>query len=278
MADWKARSGCPQCGGEVDMEVGDHLLECPWCRTRLYIASSGPLTYRIDPAPEYEGDETLFHLPYWRLRGLRYAVFSDPAKAEVIGRLVDLTAPATRFLPLGANLGIRPQAAPLTLSLTETRAIAPDLQPERIADESRAGLAPVQEPGLLFSEMIGEGRVLLHAPFVLERTPEWCRERAREIGPSCLGLVEALQGDRVSLRHRAVQGIVRLGERYGEARLEAACRRALAFDHLQYRAVKTILENGLDAIEETEPSFDRLSGVYLGGGHFCRNLKNLLLH
>ena len=58
----------------------------------------------------------------------------------------------------------------------------------------------------------------------------------------------------------------------------AACRRALAFEHLQYRGVKTILENGLDAIEDDEPAFDRLSDAYLGGGRFCRDLKNLLIH
>ena len=41
-------------------------------------------------------------------------------------------------------------------------------------------------------------------------------------------------------------GVIRLKERYGTSRLEAACRRALAFNDPCYRTVKTILENGLD--------------------------------
>ncbi len=161
---------------------------------------------------------------------------------------------------VGQSLWLR--AAPSTIQLFSGT--------EMVATHAR--LSTPRERGTVLDHLPPEARA------VLERTPEWCRDRAREIGPSCLGLVEALQGDRVSVRHRAVQGIVRLGERFGEARLEAACRRALAFEHLQYRAVKTILENGLDTIEDEEPAFDRLSDAYLGKGRFCRDLKNLLIH
>ena len=47
------------------------------------------------------------------------------------------------------------------------------------------------------------------------------------------------------LRARGV-GLVRLGGRYGPARLEAACRRALALRTLSYRSVESILRTGLD--------------------------------
>lgn len=46
--------------------------------------------------------------------------------------------------------------------------------------------------------------------------------------------------------YRTCLGIIRLGKRYGEPRLEAACRRALSVRALSYRSVESILKNGLD--------------------------------
>jgi hypothetical protein len=44
-----------------------------------------------------------------------------------------------------------------------------------------------------------------------------------------------------------------MGKRYGAARLEAACERALAHDSPHYRTVKTILATGADAQPLAEP-------------------------
>lgn len=41
-------------------------------------------------------------------------------------------------------------------------------------------------------------------------------------------------------------GLIRLGEHYGTARLEAACIRALAIQSPKYTSVKSILKEGLD--------------------------------
>jgi len=46
--------------------------------------------------------------------------------------------------------------------------------------------------------------------------------------------------------YRACLGILRLGDRYGSERLEAACARALRIGGTTYRSVKSILEHGLD--------------------------------
>ena len=46
--------------------------------------------------------------------------------------------------------------------------------------------------------------------------------------------------------------MLRLSERFGSERLEAACARALRFDDPAYVTIKRILEQGLDA--ETLPS------------------------
>jgi hypothetical protein len=81
----------------------------------------------------------------------------------------------------------------------------------------------------------------------LERTPAWCRRQAAEFGEAVGRLVgELLAGN--ALHHlRAAQGVLRLGDRYGPARLDAACARALAVGDGSYRTVKGILAAGTDA-------------------------------
>jgi hypothetical protein len=80
----------------------------------------------------------------------------------------------------------------------------------------------------------------------LLQTPTWCRARAADVGPACRAFIEHLLGDRPLDRLRSAQGILRLSQRYGAARLEAACARALAVGEYRYHTVKTILAHALD--------------------------------
>ena len=79
-----------------------------------------------------------------------------------------------------------------------------------------------------------------------ERDRRWCATQAQAVGPSCTELVARLLGDRIAERLRAAQGVLAMGKRYGSARLEAACQRALAHNSVHYRTVKTILATGAD--------------------------------
>jgi hypothetical protein len=63
----------------------------------------------------------------------------------------------------------------------------------------------------------------------------------------------------------------------GDARLEAACSRANHFGTPTYRAVKTILQKGLDA-QAALPAFDALSPTYTEGGRFLRDTRTLFIH
>jgi hypothetical protein len=45
-------------------------------------------------------------------------------------------------------------------------------------------------------------------------------------------------------------GIISLGKKYGNVRVNGACKRALYYKLYKYKAVKNILDKGLDSVEE----------------------------
>lgn len=106
--------------------------------------------------------------------------------------------------------------------------------------------------------------------------PQWCIKQADAVGPACRSLIETLFADRVLDNLRAAQGIVRLSQKYGAARLEAACTRALAFDNIRYQTVKSILHQGLDQLSAHQDAFDCLAETYTGKSRFCRDIATLL--
>lgn len=106
--------------------------------------------------------------------------------------------------------------------------------------------------------------------------PQWCLKQSERIGESCHALVRQLFDDRVLDNLRAAQGLLRLGKTYGEPRLEAACRRALAFGAPRYRTVKDILKAGLD--QQVVSAVIDLGDTYTQGGRFCRNTHSLFSH
>ncbi len=75
------------------------------------------------------------------------------------------------------------------------------------------------------------------------------RQQALSIGPATTKLVDIHLADPVVERLPTIGRLLRLRERYGDKRLEAACARALAFGDPNYRTVKRILQQG----KEHEP-------------------------
>jgi transposase len=78
-------------------------------------------------------------------------------------------------------------------------------------------------------------------------TRENCRVLAAEVGPATTQRVEALLADPVLDRRPRVIRVLKLRERVGSPRLEAACARALHFGDLTYRTLQRILDQGLEA-------------------------------
>ena len=78
------------------------------------------------------------------------------------------------------------------------------------------------------------------------RTPAWCQAQAGMVGPACATLVGELLAVNALFRLRQAQGVLRLGQRHGDGRLEAACARALEAGDPSYRTVKGILAAGTE--------------------------------
>jgi transposase len=75
---------------------------------------------------------------------------------------------------------------------------------------------------------------------------ENCLAEAEEIGAATHQVVQAMLADPVLDRLPSAGRLLRLRQRFGEERLEAACQRALAFGDPSYKTVKRILTQGLE--------------------------------
>ena len=96
-----------------------------------------------------------------------------------------------------------------------------------------------------------------HMPKAHQKHLEWTPSRivgwAATVGISTAKLAEAILAER---RHpeqgyRSCLGILRLGKKYGNTRLEAACERALCAGARSYRHVESILKHGLDGVDDS---------------------------
>jgi transposase len=91
-----------------------------------------------------------------------------------------------------------------------------------------------------------------HRPKAHQKYLQWTPGRllhwAGKVGPCCARLVDHIMQSRPhpEMGYRSVMGIMRLGKGVGDARLEAASRRALHFGTCTYRSIQSILDHQLD--------------------------------
>jgi len=94
-----------------------------------------------------------------------------------------------------------------------------------------------------------------HMPPAHQKYSDWSPERflrwADEIGPHTGQLIAAILDARrhPQQAYRSCLGILGLAKRYTDARLEAACQRALLAGIRSYKGVRNILDNKLDQLE-----------------------------
>jgi transposase len=99
--------------------------------------------------------------------------------------------------------------------------------------------------------------------FVKGWSSAWLIQQAEKIGPSTEQLAQNIIAGK---RHpeqgfRAVMGVLNLGKKYSKERVEKASKRALLFNSISYRSVKSILEQGLED-EGCQPNNDHRAPVY----------------
>jgi transposase len=121
-----------------------------------------------------------------------------------------------------------------------------------------------------------------HRPRAHREWGNWPPERlvswAQTKGPKTAELAGAIlaRGPHPESGRRACLALMRLGERYGNERLEAACARALAIGNPTHRSVKAILKRGLEktALPEEVETRPVVHENIRGGEYFDRNEVN----
>ncbi|GAA3142721.1 IS21 family transposase [Rhodococcus baikonurensis] len=78
------------------------------------------------------------------------------------------------------------------------------------------------------------------------RSVNWCRNQAEQIGAGATKVIDELSSVNAIHRLRAIQAIIRLREKYPDARLDAACTRALELEDVHYRTIKGLLVAGTE--------------------------------
>lgn len=98
----------------------------------------------------------------------------------------------------------------------------------------------------------GHSTLTEHMPKAHQTYAEWTPERiihwAQKFGTATAELVNQVivTKEHPQVAFRSCLGILRLGKSYGETRLEAACKRALAIGAYSYKSIESILKNNLD--------------------------------
>ncbi len=117
-----------------------------------------------------------------------------------------------------------------------------------------------------------------HMPSSHRHYAEWSPERltrwASKSGASTESFMEKMLASYPYPEHgyRAGLGIMRLAKRFGDKRLEAACKRALAIGAYRYKSIKSILDKGLDhlPLPETEVRREPIEHANIRGSEYYK--------
>jgi hypothetical protein len=197
-----------------------------WCMTTAGQRLHG--TTHIRPLERFVGTEqarllplpqTPYDLAVWKVVKLHrdgHVVF-DHAYYSAPFRLVN-----QQLRVRGGLAAVRIYTLDYQLVATHTRAIQPG---QRFTHPDH--LPPEKLPGATWNR-------------------EHCQAMAEVVGPATAQVVRMLLQDPVIERVASVRRLLKLRERFDATRLEAACRRAMAYEDANYKTVKRILQQGLE--------------------------------
>ena len=115
-----------------------------------------------------------------------------------------------------------------------------------------------------------------HMPKSHQKWAEWTPQRfthwAGKIGPQTVQLIENILSSRPLPQQsfRSCLGVLRLAKSYGDQRLEAACKRAVAIGGASYRSVESILKHNLDqkVLRDEAAVITPISHINIRGAHY----------
>ena len=92
-----------------------------------------------------------------------------------------------------------------------------------------------------------------HHKFREDWTPQRIQARAARVGPNVAIFAEVVMRERKHPEqgYRTCLGVIRLADKFGRDRLDAACRRALEINARSYSSLQSILKNGLESKPRT---------------------------
>lgn len=165
-SDFQLQLQCPQCGAEVILHETDRVFWCAYCRVRLYLPYRIPFNCYFPARAVLQAHEGLFYLPYWRFRGVSYALRGT----QVMHRILDTSVWGYPLKGAPYSLGMRPQALKLHFLTPDTpgRFIRPSLDLDaflqRLENTLPAGSAGEQHP-LFAHSFLGQTVTLIYTPF-----------------------------------------------------------------------------------------------------------------
>ena len=117
----------------------------------------------------------------------------------------------------------------------------------------------------------------LSAQHFLQKDGPWCIGEGRRQGPFVGQLIEEVVAPKTQLSQRKAQAILRLGEKYGFARLNQACKYALTYGNIRYESLRKILEKDLADRERQAAEALRLKPLLKKSASYLRGLKTRTL-
>ena len=154
---------CPQCGGPVELEETDHILQCPYCDVKSFLFSNEPFRFVL---PHNTKNQKILYVPYLRFRGVCYACQARSVKY----RILDITRLALPLKRFPVSLGLRPQAMKMRFLsyATEGSFLKCFLNTsEMLANAEKQFLAAIRED-IFHKAYVGEAVNLIYLPLFLQ--------------------------------------------------------------------------------------------------------------
>jgi hypothetical protein len=178
-SNFQIEQQCPQCGAPIILDEADRILSCRFCRTRVYLASEDFFRFYVPPA---EGiSETIYFIPYWRVKGFSYTIKEKDLNKEHHGRLFSYSISSTvrgmdisnkyfdiNFLSLDSkllphSLGLRPQTMKLKF-VGSNKTVGKFLKFSRTTRDTLINDYQTRTGGIHKAIFIGETASVIYSP------------------------------------------------------------------------------------------------------------------